>query len=238
MPGRDWGAPRRAGRQRLHQFVVPRCMARIGDHRMVRDLLEERNAGGIEGVAHCCLKGADAAFAEDDVGVAVVQNYVRRAQKVSDGGHHAALQEDRLAGSRRRFQQRVVLHAARADLQDVGILGDQRDVTFRHHLSHNSQSGFVARCGEQPQAFEAQALKHIGRTTRLEGASMQNARSGAANMMGRGHELRLGFHRTRPRHGDELCAADDKIEHRHTHPLAPRVQQNIGGLGKSSVLCS
>ena len=48
-----------------------------------------------------------------------------------------------------RFQQREVLHVARADLQDVGILGHELDVTIRHDFGDDRQAGrFSALCEE------------------------------------------------------------------------------------------
>ena len=119
------------------------------------------------------------------------------------------------SGMRRGFQQRVVLHAARADLQNVGILGDQRNVVLRHDFGHDGQTALFARASQHLQAFQAKPLKCVRRTARLEGASTQNARSGAAHMVGRGHQLELGLHRAGPGHGDKFAAADLKVQHRH-----------------------
>ena len=58
-------------RQRRNQFAMPGRVAGIGDHRQVRNLLEQRDSSGIEGIAHRGFKGADAALAQNDVGVAV-----------------------------------------------------------------------------------------------------------------------------------------------------------------------
>ena len=82
-----------------------------------------------------------------------------------------------------------------------------------------------ARASQHLQAFEAKSLKCIRRTARLEGASAQDARAGAAHMVGRGHQLELGLHRAGPSHGDELAAADLQIQHRHYCLLAPRALQ-------------
>jgi hypothetical protein len=84
-------------------------------------------------------------------------------------------------------KQRVVLHVARADLQNVGILGDHGNVVLRHDFGHDSQAALFARAGQHLQPFQAKPLKRVRRTARLEGASAQNARSGAAHMIGRGH---------------------------------------------------
>ena len=38
-----------------------------------------------------------------------------------------------------RFQQREVLHVARADLQNIGILRHQLDVAIAHHFGDDSE---------------------------------------------------------------------------------------------------
>ena len=226
-------AATRDTRQGRNQVAMAGGVAGVGDDGQVRDLLEQRNGGYVEGVARGCFKGANAALAENDVGVAVIENNLRRAQQIGHRGHHAALQQDGTARTRRGFKQRVVLHVARADLQDVGILGNQRNVVFGHDFGDDGQAGFCARAGEHLEAFEAMTLKCIRRAAGLEGAAAQDAGAGAAHMMGGGHELELGLNRAGASHGDELVAADFKIEHRHHSLLALRTFENIGCLGKS-----
>ena len=79
-------------RQRRHQFAMPRRMAGIGNHRKMRYLLEQRNGRNVEGIAGCRLKGANAALAEDDIRIAIVEQHLRRAQHICHRGHHPALQ--------------------------------------------------------------------------------------------------------------------------------------------------
>ena len=48
-----------------------------------------------------------------------------------------------------RFQQREVLHVARADLHAVGVFGDQVDVAIAHHFGDDGETGgFPAPCAE------------------------------------------------------------------------------------------
>src|SRR5208283_2244809 len=87
----------------------------------------------------------------------------------------------------------------------------------------------------------AESVKSVRGSAGLEGASAQNARAAAANVLGGGQELPLGLNRARPSHGDELVPADNKVAHRHMRALAPRtclspdlkIDQDIGRLGKS-----
>ena len=127
----------------------------------------------------------------------------------------------------------IVFHVARADLQNVGVLGDHRRVLFREDFRHDGQAALCARAREHLQPFQAQPLKCIRRTARLEGAAAKDTRSGAAHMIGRRHQLELRLHRAGPSHGDKLTAADLQIQHRHYGLLAPRALQAIGAFGKS-----
>ena len=45
-------------------------------------------------------------------------------------------------------QQRVVLHVPGADLEDVGVLGDDVDLARLHDLGDDRQAGPLARLGE------------------------------------------------------------------------------------------
>ena len=187
-----------------HKLAMTCGMARVGDDGKMRNLLEQRDGADVERVAGGGFKSADAALAEHDVGIAVGENALRRAQKVGDGRDHAAFQQDRPAGAPCSFKQRVVLHIAGADLQDVGVLGDHGDVVFRHHLGDDGEAGLLTGARQQLEALKTEALKCIRRTARLEGSSAKNAGARTAHMIGGGHELQLGFNRARPSHGDEL----------------------------------
>ena len=61
--------------------------------------------------------------------------------------------------ARRRNNQRIVLHVARADLQNVGVLRNQVHVGLGHDLGYDGQAGLMARAGQQFEAFKAETLK-------------------------------------------------------------------------------
>src|SRR6185312_10469995 len=190
-------------------------MAWVCNNGKVRDVLDQRNGSRIEGVAQRCIEGANATFAEDDVGITVAERDLGGLEKIVDGGHHAALKQKRLAGSGRGFDEREVLHAARADLENVGVLGYEGDVFFAHHLGDDGEAGFGAGFGEEFEAGETETLKCIGRTAGFEGASAKNPGTLLANVMGDGKNLLLGLDRTWTGHGDEVAAADFEIQHPH-----------------------
>jgi hypothetical protein len=62
----------------------------------------------------------------------------------------------------------------RADLDHVGVCGDQRDVVGLQRLGHDRQPGQVARLGQDAQARLAEALEGVGRGARFECAAAQH----------------------------------------------------------------
>ena len=83
-----------------------------------------------------------------------------------------------------RFQQRIVLHVAGADLQHVGIVGHQRDVLRGHHLGDDGQAGLLAGLGQQLQPLFLQPLEAVGAGARLERAAAQAGRAGFLDDVG------------------------------------------------------
>ena len=67
-------------------------MRRIGKHWKVRECLDYRYSGDIESVAGVGFKGANTAFAEDDVVIAARKNVFGAKKKLFDGGGHAAFE--------------------------------------------------------------------------------------------------------------------------------------------------
>src|SRR5207244_3818018 len=77
-----------------------------------------------------------------------------------------------------------------------------------HHLGYRGQFEFIARRAQELQAFDAHALKRVGRGARFVGAAAQHARTGARNAFCRLEELRLALDRARAGHDDDFAAAD------------------------------
>ena len=88
-----------------------------------------------------------------------------------------ALEQHRLAELAGDLEQRVVLHVARADLHDVGVLGDRVGVRGVEQLGDDRQPGLRARLGEDLQRRGAQALERERRRARLERAAAQHRRA-------------------------------------------------------------
>ena len=119
---------------------LPGGMRRVDDHRQVGQVVDERHGGQVERVAGVRLERADAALAQDDVRVARADDVLGGHQPLLDRGAVAALEHDRAGDPADVAQQRVVLHVAGADLEDVGVLGDDVDLVRLHHLGDHRQA--------------------------------------------------------------------------------------------------
>ena len=143
------GADRdRGARERYDEVLAAGGVGRVDDDRQVAGRLDDRHRGDVEGVAGRRLEGADAALAQDDVEVAALGDVLRRHQPLLDGRRHAALEQHRLAGLADGLQQPEVRHVAGADLQHVGVLGDDGDVARVDDLGDDRQPGRLADVGE------------------------------------------------------------------------------------------
>ena len=73
-------------------------------------------------------KRADAALAEDHVGVARAEDVLGGHEPLLDRGPEAALEQHRLAGLAGRLEQHEVVHVAAADLEHVDVAVEDLDV--------------------------------------------------------------------------------------------------------------
>ena len=78
-----------------------------------------------------------------------------------------------------RLEQPEVGHVAGADLQHVGVLGDDRDVPGVDDLGDHRQPGGRADVGEDLERLDAEALEGVRRRARLERAAAQQRGAGA-----------------------------------------------------------
>ena len=91
----------------------------------VATLFDGGDDGEVEGVAGEVREGTDAALAEHDIVVAFGEDVLGGHQKFVEGGGHTALEEHGEFGAAGAFEKREILHVARADLDNVGILLDE-----------------------------------------------------------------------------------------------------------------
>ena len=110
-----------------------------------------------------------------------------------------------------RFEQPIVLHIAGADLQHVGILGDQ----FAHPRWPRLRSRRPGRFPRGPwRAFAGlhfQSLKAVRAGPRFEGPAAQRRRPGRLHRLGRGDDLLFAFDRTGPAITPMCCRPTVKL---------------------------
>src|SRR5208282_4888592 len=177
-------------------------------HGKPRNGFQHRHGGDVESVARGGLKGPDAAFAENDFRVAAGGYDLGGLHQFVEARGHSAFQQDGTAAAAERLQQRIVFHAARSDLHDVGVLGDDVDIALAHHFRDDGEAGLFPGFGKELEAFHTEALKRIWGGARFVSASAKHARSGSGNELGGLQDLLLRFDRARPRHDDKAAVSD------------------------------
>ena len=143
--------------------------------------------------------------------VALGEDVLGGEEELLHRGGHAALEEDRLARAAGAAQEREVLHVARADLHDVGVLGDQvrrprgrcASVTTAIPVSSRARASSL-------QALLAHPLEGVGGGAGLEGAAAQDGGAGVAQPVRDLQDLRLRLHGAGARHDHDLAAADPR----------------------------
>src|SRR3712207_7585242 len=80
------------------------------------------------------------------------------------------------------FRSREVLHVARADLEDVGVLSDEIHVAGLHDLGDHLQSGLFAGLGEELEAFRPEPLEAVRGGARLVDRKSTRLNSSHANI--------------------------------------------------------
>ena len=117
-------------------------------------------------------------------------------------------EQRRLALLTHGLKEAVILHVPSADLQHVGIAGDEFHVLGANHLGDDRQSGFIAGGGQDFQPVFLQPLEAVGAGARFERPAAQCR--GSRGLHGPGGRQRLLFALHRARAGDdaELPIAD------------------------------
>ena len=205
--GRGWtstmipSAPDRhaADRERLDQPALAGGVRRVDDDRQVRQVVHQRHRREVQRVARGRLERPDAALAQDDLRVAGRGDVLGGHQPLLDRGAEAALEHHRPARAPAREQQREVLHVARADLEDVRVLGHDVDLVGLHHLGDHRQPGPLARLREVAQALDAQALEAVRARARLERAAADDRRAVARDEVDGLDQLVAALDRARAR---------------------------------------
>ena len=198
----------RGHRERRHPARVPRRMTRVDRDGEIGHLAEHGDRADVEGVAGRGLEGSDPTLAEDDLGIALTGDVVRRRKPLVVGGRHAALEDHRHPALPRCAQQRCVVHRAGSDQQRVHVPSQQGDVVGGKRLSDHRKPGDAPGLVEQRQPRVAEPLERSGTGSRLEDASAERGRSGTVG--GDGMVDVVGFDCAWPGdHGHRVTADDD-----------------------------
>jgi hypothetical protein len=152
---------------------VAGALGGVNDDGEVGDAVDFGDDGEGEGVAAVGFEGADAAFAEDDVGVAAGHDVFGGEEEFIEGGGEAALEEYGFLLIADGVEEVVVLHVAGADLEDVGVFADECDLVDGHDFGDDGEAGLFAGFGEDFEAFFAEALEFVGGGARFEGSAAQ-----------------------------------------------------------------
>src|SRR5208283_91760 len=97
-------------------FIAPaRPMRGIHHNGQVRELLDDRDGGDIEGVSQITVKGSDAALAQHDVVVPAGHDVFGGKEQLLNGGGDSAFQQNRLGHLAELSQQVVILHVTSSD---------------------------------------------------------------------------------------------------------------------------
>src|SRR5580658_5036721 len=183
-------------------------MRRIAHHRQMRETFEHGKGRDIHSVASRSFKSADAALAKNHFIVAAGKNVFGRQQQLLDGGRDAAFEKHRFADLPELAQQVEVLHVASANLQDIGVLDEKRDLSLVHHLADHQQAMAIGRFAQDAKTILAKPLETVGRAARLESASPNDLRARLGNNLRRAFDLVFILNAARASHSDHARTAD------------------------------
>ena len=183
-------------------------MARVGDDRQMREMLDRRNRTDVECVARVRLVGADAALAEDDIGVPLIHDVLCRIQPLVNRRRKPSLEHDGLARTPDRTQEAKVLHIACANLENVGIGGDRIHGLDHRDLGHNGEPCLFACLGEVFQPLLLKPLECVGRGARLVRAAADELCAARFDDLRRREQLFTRLDGAGARHDHRIPVAD------------------------------
>src|SRR5208283_104193 len=128
-----------------------------------------------------------------DVVVAFGEDVFGGHQEFVESGGHAALEKDGEFGAAGTFEEREILHVARADLDDVGVFLDEIERFVVDGFGDDAEAVLLADMGENLQAGEAESLEGVGAGARLVGAAAEESDAGGLELLGYGETLLFGF---------------------------------------------
>ena len=177
----------------------------------VAAFFDRGNNGEVESVAGKIGEGADATFAEHDVVVAFGEDIFGGHEEFVEGGRHAAFEENGELGAPGAFEEGEILHAAGANLDDVGVLLDEVERFVVDGFGDNAEAEAFADLREDFQAGEAEALEGVRRGAWLVGASAEEMNAGGLEALGDGEALVRSFDGTGTGNQGDVRAADEDV---------------------------
>jgi len=115
------------------------------------------------------------ALAEDHLVVPLRHDVFGGEEKLFERSRHAPFEKHRLARPPGGFEERKVLHVARADLDAVGVLVDQRQALRVDRFRDDGEVELLAHPRQDLQPFLPEALEGVGRGAGLVGAAPDRA---------------------------------------------------------------
>jgi len=136
------------------------------------------------------LERADAALADDHVGVALTHDVLGCHEQLVDGAGDAALEKNRRLCLANLLEQREVLCVARTDLPDLDVAGEELvDVSRVHYLGHDGHVELVSGRAQDVEALLAHALVGVGGGAGLIGATAEHRGAGSLDLAGDADEV-------------------------------------------------
>ena len=206
------GANSNGGAGKGQNFVaLAGAVAGIDENGEVAALLDGGNDREVEGVAGKIGEGANAAFAEHDVVIALGKNVFGGHKELVEGGRHAAFEQDGLFGAAGALEERKILHVARADLDDVGVFLDEVQGFVVDRFGDNAEAVGSADFRKDFEAVFTEALEAIGGSARLVRAAAEEPCAGFFDALGDGQALRFRFDSAGAGDEGNVIAANDDI---------------------------
>src|SRR6185369_11950610 len=140
-------------------------------------LLDQRNYREIQGVAGGGLKGADAPFAKDDMGVSLCKDVFGSGEELLQSGAHPPFQEDRFLYPPDFTEQIEVLHVPCANLEQIRGFCHQTNSIRAHDFGHYGKPRLFACLHKKFEPLLAQSLKGMRTGARFEGSAAQKVGS-------------------------------------------------------------
>jgi hypothetical protein len=200
------GTDRESSFGERRQDVAPTSGVRnIDNHGQVGLEFGDGDGGNIQRVAGPFLEGSNAALAEDQAFFATGEDVLGGEHPFFHRLRESALEKHWPSGSSDLFEEREILGVAGANLQNVGVLGDQTNISGVHDLGDEQHFVFLGGSSTEFQALFAHALKSVRAGARFVRASTQDFDAFAGQKRGGAFELLPAFDAARS--GDQGFAA-------------------------------